>query len=259
MEHTLENLFFGFDLNPLESRPILFNKLYRYEYEDQNSRPTFKIEAGKINDWNIDLPDEVLNVIRNSRALGSFDLQLGSVVSGRIVGIVPINKDSSVHRPDLLGDYKGHTGLYNSRGGARVCLNWTAIPPDLKTNQPNGRYLLALYAKDSNIRYSAGSIETHALLDDWIDNPALEESPQFASEPFASFSPVKDEGWKLFDITPYFDSRATNEATHHGVMLKFAREDHPSDDLSGYTFLSSEAEGDWANKRPLLLIVDPDE
>jgi hypothetical protein len=86
-----------------------------------------------------------------------------------------------------------------------------------------------------------------------------EKRPNFAAEPAARFEMTVEEGWKLFDVTSFLRERAKAQKTILGVVLKFAEENSSveKETYACYEFVSREGIGQWENRKPVLLVVDP--
>ena len=67
------------------------------------------------------------------------------------------------------------------------------------------------------------------------------------------------DGWKLIDVTPLIRAQAQAGRKGHGVVLRFLSEDvssGPIESFSDYKVVSREGDGEWASRRPLLLVVE---
>jgi hypothetical protein len=62
----------------------------------------------------------------------------------------------------------------------------------------------------------------------------------------------------LFDVTPIVREQAKSGRKGHGVLLRFLSEDFAErgTNWSGYSFVSREGTGEWAKRRPVLLVVE---
>ena len=79
--------------------------------------------------------------------------------------------------------------------------------------------------------------------------------PQYDPEPAATYKFEPGEGWKLFDITPLVRDQAKARRKGHGILLRFLSEDFKPPTGSGYDLVSREGAGEWASRRPMLLVV----
>jgi hypothetical protein len=76
--------------------------------------------------------------------------------------------------------------------------------------------------------------------------------------PAATYDFEPGEGWKLFDITPLVRAHARDGRPRHGLVLRFQTENFsgvPPETFSDYKLVSREGAGEWANRRPVLLVV----
>ncbi len=65
-----------------------------------------------------------------------------------------------------------------------------------------------------------------------------------------------EDGWKLFDITSLVRAQAKAGRKGHGILLRFLNEDYGGEEWSGYELVSHEGAGVWANRHPVLLVLD---
>ena len=124
---------------------------------------------------------------------------------------------------------------------------------------PGRQYLVALYSRKTTSREPAGPILAFRLLGDWPERTSWKTLPAYDPEPAATFKFVPGDGWKLFDITSMARAQAKGEQKGHGLLLRFQSEDGsgPKENWSGYAFVSREGAGEWSDRRPMLLVVEP--
>jgi hypothetical protein len=178
---------------------------------------------------------------------GSLDPELLGQVTGEVVDVLPVDRDQMVlaYLPDWAHGRVDNIAVANNDGGVRTLLAW---PP---VEAKDRKCLLALYARESTSKGDAGPIGAYAVLADWDEQTSWTNQPKVSNQPAAEL-PFKDQkGWRVFDVTKLANAAPPS----HGVMLRFESEDKTADTWSGYAFVSREGEGEWATKRPVLLVV----
>ncbi|MCH8334067.1 carboxypeptidase regulatory-like domain-containing protein [Candidatus Sumerlaeota bacterium] len=189
-------------------------------------------------------------------------------LDGRIVDIIPIEKDRDVYasltsNPADAGltqtpNLPWGTALFLSnrprgRGAATRCLfQWGAVNLDATTD--SRRFVLALYAGEARSGPWPGKIHAHKILEDWVEHEQWDRLINVDEESAGEFEFVPDEGWKLFDVT-----QLVSDPDTRGVMLRFESEDRPKDGWVEYSFVSSEGERHLPYRRPVLLVIDPEQ
>jgi hypothetical protein len=95
------------------------------------------------------------------------------------------------------------------------------------------------------------------VLERWNEQTSWKTKPRYDPEPFATYKFETGEGWKLFDVTPVVRARAKARRQGHGILLRFLSEDASGakGTLSQYSFVSREGDGEWAGRRPVLLVA----
>jgi hypothetical protein len=182
---------------------------------------------------------------------------------GPIVRSELVSKDCMVlsYIPDWAHGNVDNIGIGNNDGGVRTLIDWPRIPVD-EARSPGRRFLLALYSRQTISHPPAGAIHAHAILEDWPEITSWKTQPPYASKPAATYPFEASEGWKLFDITPIVREQARAGRRGHGIVLRFPREDFsagPDETFSDYKLVSREGSGEWANSRPVLLVVEAKE
>jgi RNA polymerase sigma factor (sigma-70 family) len=172
---------------------------------------------------------------------------------GPIVRSVPATKDTMIlsYLPDQIVGQVDNFGLANN--GVRVLVDWPAIPAE-DAAAPDRRFFVALYSRKTTSNPPAGRLHAFEILDDWPEWSSWNRKPRSDPEPFATYQFEPGEGWKLFDITPLVRDQAKDRRRSHGVLLRFLSEDF-REDWSGYDLVSREGAGEWAGRRPMLLVV----
>jgi RNA polymerase sigma factor (sigma-70 family) len=174
---------------------------------------------------------------------------------GEIVRAVPLARDCMImtYLPDWNHGEVDNLGLQNS--GARILVDWPAIPAD-EADLADRRFLIAAYARKFTSNPPDGPIYAFELLEQWRERTSWKALPRHDLEPAATFKFEPGGGWKLFDITPLVRAQAKSGRTSHGIMLRFLSEEATGNDtLSGYDFVSREGAQEWTDRRPLLLVV----
>jgi RNA polymerase sigma factor (sigma-70 family) len=184
------------------------------------------------------------------------DPELAKRAPGPIVRSVPASKDCMIlaYLPDQNLGHVDNFGLGNNGGGVRVLIEWGAIPRE-EAVAPDRKFLVALYSRKTTSNPPAGSIHAFELLDHWDEMAHWSQHPRYALEPFGTYKFEPGDGWKLFDVTPLVRAQAKAQHEGHGILLRFLNEDFRGSDWSGYDLVSREGAGQWANRRPLLLVV----
>jgi hypothetical protein len=191
----------------------------------------------------------------------SKDPGLAAVVKGRILDRVPLEKDSMIlaYMPEWKHGNVDNIGVANNDGGVRTLLQWKT--PSATDALPNRKYMLAVYSRDTKNGAAPSAIEMYEILGNWDELVSWKEQPKLSSKPVAKFDFEPGEGWKLFDVTPVVERQAKADGAAQGVLLRFASEDRSGEkkDWSGYQLVSREGIGEWESRRPMLLVVDPDQ
>jgi RNA polymerase sigma factor (sigma-70 family) len=185
------------------------------------------------------------------------DADLAKRVPGPIVRAVPISKDLMIlsYMPEWNHGELDNIGIGNS--GCRTLMQWPRIPND-EANAPDRRFLIAIYARQIASNPPAGPIVACEILDEWTEQSSWNTRPEYETKPFATYAFEPGDGWKLLDITALVRAQAKADRDRHGVMLRFLQEDIPPIRCSSYFLVSREGAGEWANRRPMLLVVkDP--
>ena len=187
------------------------------------------------------------------------DEELSKLVPGPIVRSAVVTKDCMVisYIPGWNFGMVNNIGIGNNGGGVRTLIDWPEIPPD-EAGSLDRQFLIAVYSRKTNSHSPAGPIHAFEILEDWPEITSWASQPRYEAEPAATYPFVPEEGWKLFDITPMVRSQAKAGRKHHGAVFRFASEDFsagPGRTFSDYGMVSREGNGQWANRRPLLLVV----
>jgi RNA polymerase sigma factor (sigma-70 family) len=187
--------------------------------------------------------------------------ELTRAVEGRIVKALPVTKDSLLlaYMPDYAIGGVDNIGIENQGGGVRTLLSWQTVAAE-DVAPANRRILLAMWARGTTLHQPVGPVLAFEVLDSWNELTTTWKSmPRYAEDPGATLEFAPGEGWKLFDITALVRDQIEAGRQNHGVLLRFLNEDHsgPNRTMSGYQFVSREATGDLAKRRPILLVVDP--
>ncbi len=188
----------------------------------------------------------------------SVDVDLVKRVPGPIVRAVPVSKDCMVlsYMPGWNFGKVDNIGIGNLDGGNRTLIDWPEIPAGEATD-PERQFLLAIFARQTVSNPPAGPIVACEVLETWNEQTSWKTKPRYDPEPFATYKFEPGEGWKLFDVTPVVRARGKAARQGHGVLLRFLSEDASGarGDLSTYYFVSREGAGEFAGRRPVLLVV----
>jgi RNA polymerase sigma factor (sigma-70 family) len=174
---------------------------------------------------------------------------------GSIIRAFPVSQDcmTMTYMPDWNFGNIDNFGLQNS--GARVSIDWPAIPREDATS-PDRQFLIAMYSRKTTSYPPAGPIHAFEILEGWREMTSWRTRPKYDPEPAATYKFEPGDGWKLFDITPLVRAQAKAARPSHGILLRFLSEDAAAPSkYSGYDFVSREGTGEWANRRPVLLVV----
>lgn len=185
------------------------------------------------------------------------DSDLDAKAKGRILRILPIVKDSLIlaYMPSWSHGDVDNIAVANNGGGVRTLLAWQDPTPQ-EVSQSRLQFLLAMCVRDVRLRTDPGPVQMHEILEDWNEIIGWEKRPRFADEPVARFPLSPDKGWMIFDVTSIVRAWARTNQPHFGVVLRFAQESLDKD-WSDCQFVSREGIGEWENRRPVLLVVDP--
>ena len=180
---------------------------------------------------------------------------LSGLVGGRIVRTAEVTKDSMIlsYLPDWGFGNVDNIGIAGNDGGVRTLVDWPDVPAS-ESKSPELRFYLAFFSRKTTSKPKPGMIGAFELSSEWPEPTSWRTRPSYEPEPIAreKFSP--GDGWKVFEITEWVRSRGGNSG--QGLMLRFLVEDRPgSGDWSGYECVSREGQGEWAHRRPMLLVV----
>ena len=182
-------------------------------------------------------------------------------VSGRILRVAPVTKDSMVlaFMPRWSHGDIDNIGVAGNDGGVRLLLAWDPPAPE-EIARPILRFLLAMYCRESFGSSKPAAVNVHEILEDWSETISWGEQPRFAEQPAASFEISAESGWKILDLGPFIRAQAAAGRPGHGVLLRFEREDRDTGDAGwcGRGFVSREGIGENESRRPVLMVVDPD-
>ncbi len=184
------------------------------------------------------------------------DPELAKRATGPILRAVPVSKDCMIlaYLPDQNLGHVDNFGMGNNGGGVRVLIECGTIPRQ-EAAASDRQFLIALYSRKTTSNPPTGPIHAFEILDDWPEMAHWSQHPRYAPEPFGTYKFEPGDGWKLFDITPLVRAQAKAEREGHGILLRFLSEDVRGPNWSGYDLVSREGAGQWASRRPLLLVV----
>ena len=185
--------------------------------------------------------------------------ELAKLTPGSIVRTVPISKDCMVlsYLPDWNFGNVDNIGIGNNDGGVRTLIDWQAIPPE-EASLPDRRFLIALYSRTTISHPPASVIGVYEILEDWPEQTSWKTQPTYATEPVHTGKFEPGDGWKLFDVTSVVRARAKARRNVRGVVVRFLKEDVTGglpEVFSDYKLVSREAVGQWADYRPVLVVV----
>ena len=185
------------------------------------------------------------------------DADLVKITPGPIVRAIPVSKDCMVlaYLPDWNFGNVDNIGIGNNNGGVRTLIDWPAVPPD-EASSPDREFLIALYSRKTISHPPASTIHAFEVLSEWPERTSWRIQPRYAAEPAATYKFDPGNGWKLFDVTALV--RAKTGRNGQGVLFRFLNEDvsgGPQEIFSDYKIVSREGADEWANRRPLFLVV----
>jgi RNA polymerase sigma factor (sigma-70 family) len=183
------------------------------------------------------------------------DKDLAKRAPGEIVRAVPVSKDCTIiaYLPNQNLGHVDNFGLHNYGGGVRVLIDWPAIPAEEAAG--DRKFLIAVYSRKTDSRRPSGQIHAFEILEEWPEMNSWSIQPGYDPEPAVTYKFEPGEGWKLFDITPLVHAQAKAGRESHGILLRFLSEDFKPPSGSGYDLVSREGTGEWAGRRPMLLVV----
>jgi hypothetical protein len=189
------------------------------------------------------------------------DPGLAASVSGRILSRLPLLRDSMIlsYLPTWNHGNVDNVAVANNDGGVRTLIAWPKPAPAPKNAKR--KYVVAMYSRETRVKDNPGPLQMYPILEEWKEMVSWKEAPRVASEPMLTFDMVPGNGWKFFDVTPLVEQNASSDHAANGVSLRFSKEDRKADDKnwSGYAFVSREGIGEWESRRPVLLVIDPDQ
>jgi hypothetical protein len=148
--------------------------------------------------------------------------------------------------------------ITRSAGGVRTLLYWKKSDvSSLKDSLGDRRVLLALYSKQTMAKPNPGVIQVSELRGRWPEKTSWKTQPAAADSPVSETKFEPGDGWKVFDVTPLVRSQIESNQDWHGVVLRFAKENMTQQTWSGYQFASREGAGQWKDRHPCLLVVEP--
>ena len=173
---------------------------------------------------------------------------------GPIVRAVPVTKDCMImsYMPGWNFGNVDNIGMGNT--GSRTLMQWPQVPAE-EASDPSQRFLVAIYPRKIVSNPPAGPIMAFEIVEEWPERTSWATRPRYEPEPFATYKFEPGEGWKLFDVTSLVRAQAKAARPNHGVLLRFLSEDIPEPFCSTYFLVSREGAGEWANRRPVLLVV----
>ena len=182
--------------------------------------------------------------------------ELAKRAPGPILRAVPVSKDCMIlaYLPNQNLGHVNNFGLGNNGGGVRVLVGWGAIPQH-EAAASDRQFLIALYSRKTTSNPPTGPIHAFEILDNWREMAHWSQIPRYDPEPIGTYKFEPGDGWKLFDITPLVRAEFRTQRESHGILLRFLSEDVTGPNWSGYKLVSREGAGEWANRRPLLLVV----
>ena len=186
--------------------------------------------------------------------------ELAELAPGPIIRTIPVSKDCMVlsYLPDWNFGNVDNIGIGNNNGGVRTLLDWPAIPAD-EAGSLEHQFLIAIYARETISHPPASAIHAFEILTEWRERTSWKTQPRYAAEPAATYKFEPGVGWKLFDVTSLVRARAKAGRDGHGLLMRFLNEDvppgGPQDDHCDYKMVSREATAEWADRRPVLLVV----
>ncbi len=185
------------------------------------------------------------------------DPALEKAAPGPIVRAVPVSKDCMIlaYLPNQNLGHVDNLAMANNHGGVRVLIDWPEIPIN-EALIPGRLFQIAIYTRKTTWRPPTGSMYVFEVLEDWPEMARWSQMPRYHPDPAMNYPFNSRVGWKLFDITQLVRDQASRKRGSHGVLLRFLSEDFKGTDWSGYEFVSREGAGEWANRRPVLLVMD---
>ena len=159
--------------------------------------------------------------------------------------------------PDWNFGNVDNLGIGNNDGGVRTLIDWPNVPVDEATS-PNRQFLIAVYSRKTISHPPASAIYVFEITEEWPERTSWKTKPKYELEPAAICKFEPGDGWKLLDVTPLVRARAKANRQGHGVVLRFLSEDvssGPTESFSDYKLVSREGAGEWAARRPMLLVV----
>ena len=156
--------------------------------------------------------------------------------------------------PDQNLGHVNNFGMGNNGGGVRVLIECGTIPRQ-EAAASDRQFLIALYSRKTT------SEPTHRT------DPRLRDPGRLARDgPLEPTSPLRSGAVRDLQIRTRGrlealrhhapgSRQAKAEREGHGILLRFLSEDVRGPNWSGYDLVSREGAGQWASRRPLLLVV----
>ena len=185
---------------------------------------------------------------------------LAALVGGKIVRSAEVTKDAIIlsYMPDLAIGNVDNIGIGNNDGGVRMLVDWPDVPAT-EAKSAGLKFFLAFYSRRTMAKPKPGPIFAFELASEWPEEEtSWKTPPEYEPDPIVTAQFEPGEGWKAFDITPVVRKREGKSG--QGLMFRFLIEDRPGVDQrwSDYQFVSREGKAEWATRRPMLLVVEPD-
>jgi RNA polymerase sigma factor (sigma-70 family) len=213
--------------------------------------------SSRPQDPGADRPKSARGKVQRPSLTVAVDPDLARAAPRAIVRAVPVTKDCMIlaYLPDQLLGHVDNFGLANNGGGVRALIDWPDILPD-EAEAADRQFAIALYSRKTTSGQPAGPIKAHEILEDWREMARWSQMPRYDRTSAMTYEFEPEEGWKLFDITPLVRAQAKAGHKAHGILFRFLNEDFGGADWSGYDLVSHEGAGEWANRHPVLLVLD---
>ncbi len=223
----------------------------------QMAEQEFDASSGITNSWEVEFSEHALAQLDQLlKEFGGPEEHVGATV----LKSIPLTQDcmTLAYMDGWAHGNVDNIAVANNGGGVRTLVQWDASSLE-GFREKDVKCILALYSRKTTVHENKGKLAAHSILAPWPELTSWTSLPRFDETPLAMFDFEPGDGWKFFDVTEAVLADAESEDPHHGVLLRFEKEDFPaSEGWAGYAFVSREGEGEWLDKHPRLLVVEND-
>ena len=175
---------------------------------------------------------------------------------GRSSGRFPFPRTAWSWRTSPTGTLATLTtsGSRTTAEGSATLLDWPDIPPD-EASKPDRQFLVALYSRQTTSHPKAGPIHASEILEDWREMAHWSQCPDSISGRRQPMSSSRKRAGSCSTSRRWSAPRPRPVARIMASCFGSGTRTTTGADWSGYDVVSREGAGEWANRRPMLLVV----